>query len=113
MTKSTRRILKTVCLSDGTIDAESIDQALRVLEGQRAGKVPESGAALLSQAAKARQLGVSRFTIIKMVRLGKLHPLELLPGLVRYRSDEFLAIDNLKSERSDLGEAVVHRRDSK
>jgi hypothetical protein len=46
--------------------------------------------ALLTQAQKARQLSVSRPTIRKMVKLGRLHPVEVLPGLFRYRADELL-----------------------
>jgi hypothetical protein len=46
--------------------------------------------ALLTQAQKARQLAVSRVTVRKMVKLGRLHPVEVLPGLFRYRADEFL-----------------------
>jgi hypothetical protein len=46
--------------------------------------------ALLTQAAKAKQLGVSRFTIRKLARAGRLHPIELLPGLLRYRADELV-----------------------
>ena len=46
--------------------------------------------ALLTQAQKARQLGVSRFTIRKLTKLGRLRPVELLPGLVRYRAEELV-----------------------
>lgn len=46
--------------------------------------------ALLTQAQKARQLGVSRFTVRKLTQIGKLSPVELLPGLLRYRADELV-----------------------
>jgi hypothetical protein len=46
--------------------------------------------ALLTQAQKARQLNISRFTVRKLTKLGKLHPVELLPGLLRYRPEELL-----------------------
>ena len=45
---------------------------------------------LLTQAQKAEQLGVSRVTIRNMVKLNRLHPVEVLPGLLRYRADELL-----------------------
>ena len=90
MTKSTRRILKTVCLGDATIDTASIDHALRVLDGERAVTGTETLPALLSQSEKARQLGVSRFTVRKLVEAGKLHPIELLPGLLRYPAAELV-----------------------
>jgi hypothetical protein len=46
--------------------------------------------ALLTQAQKARQMGVSRFTVRKLTQLGRLHPVELLPGLMRYRAEELV-----------------------
>jgi hypothetical protein len=82
---STKTIIKTAASAAG-VPATVVQQMLALAEMRPAGERLKP--ALLSQAQKARQLGVSRFTIRKLVRLGKLHPIELLPGLVRYPADE-------------------------
>jgi hypothetical protein len=46
---------------------------------------------LLTQAEKARQFGVSRFTIRKLTSAGRLHPVELSPWLLRYRAEELIS----------------------
>jgi hypothetical protein len=68
------------------LEAHRISAMLAAADGRKP-NIPE-GPALLTQAQKARQLGVSRFTIRKMVAAGKLTPIELLPGLLRYRSND-------------------------
>ena len=68
------------------LDKDRVAAVMKVAEGGNAVGPPP--AVLLTQAQKARQLGVSRFTIRKMAKLKRLHPMELLPGLLRYRADE-------------------------
>jgi len=90
MTNQTKRLLKAVLSADGEVAPDEILRAIAVLQGNGQEPTTEERPALLTQAGKARQLGVSRFTIRKMVQCGRLHPVELLPGLVRYRADEAL-----------------------
>lgn len=70
------------------IPPERITAMIAIAEGN----LPRSEVrpALLTQAQKARQLGVSRFTIRKLVAAGRLRPIELLPGLVRYRATDLV-----------------------
>jgi hypothetical protein len=71
------------------LTAAQMTTILSVAEGQE--RTGEPVPKLMTQAQKARQLSVSRFTIRKMTQLGKLHVLELLPGLRRYYADELVA----------------------
>ncbi len=63
---------------------------VEVLDGDLKPRQSESPPVLMTQAEKARQLGVSRFTVRKLVEAGKLHPVELLPGLLRYPAAELV-----------------------
>ena len=90
MTIHTKRILKTVLRADGEIAPGLVDRVIGILQGDGQETTKGERSALLTQAQKARQLGISRFSIRKMVQGGRLHPVELLPGLVRYRADEVL-----------------------
>jgi hypothetical protein len=83
------KTLITSALRAASTDPEVISTVLSILEG-KAIHTAQKPKALLSQAEKAKQLGVSRFTIRKMTLAGKLHPIELLPGLYRYRADELV-----------------------
>ena len=82
-----RKIIVTAAQAAGVPEC-NIKAMLAVAEGGRT--VREDALALMSQAQKARQLGVSRFTIRKMVATGILKPIELLPGLVRYRASDLV-----------------------
>ena len=90
MTTHTKRILKTVLRADGEIAPDLVDRVIGILQGNGQETTKVERPALLTQAHKARQLEISRFSIRKMVQCGRLHPVELLPGLVRYRADEVL-----------------------
>jgi hypothetical protein len=72
----------------GGLSESKINCMVAAIEDQRA--TPALPSVLMTQAAKARQLGISRFTVRKLVQAGKLHPVELLPGFVRYRADELV-----------------------
>src|ERR1019366_8531990 len=73
MTTHTKRILKTVLRADGAIAPDLVDRVIGILQGE--GQEPTKGErpALLTQAQKACQLGISRFSIRKMVQGGRLH----------------------------------------
>ena len=86
--KSTKVIVSTALRAAG-VEPSHIVAGLALIEGKSA-EAQEKPAALLSQAEKARQLGVSRFTVRKLTKLGRLQPVELLPGLLRYRADELV-----------------------
>jgi hypothetical protein len=69
------------------------DPRLATIADTLAGKAEaRAPVAYLSQAEKARQLGVSRFTIRKMVEARLLHPVQIKIGavrpLIRYAADE-------------------------
>jgi hypothetical protein len=72
------------------VSADQTAAAMAILEGKTPTFAENSPSALLNQAEKARQLGVGRSTIVGLVKLGKLHPVELLPGLWRYRREELV-----------------------
>ncbi len=73
----------------GGVPLDRIAAALRCLEERPPdADSRRNGVRLLNQAEKARQMGVSRFTIRKLVQAGRLHPIELLPGLWRFRAEE-------------------------
>lgn len=86
--KPTKLIVSTALRAAG-VESAQILVGLAVLEGRQA-DVQEKTGALLTQAQKARQLGVSRFTVRKLTKLGRLHPIELLPGLLRYRAGDLV-----------------------
>ncbi len=91
MTTATERILRATLAADASVSQVQMARAFCALRQNGAGNDPAvEQPALLSQAAKARQLGVSRFTVRKLVEANKLHPIELLPGLLRYRADELV-----------------------
>ena len=81
--------MKTVLAADKELPLEAKRRALACLQENHEPAAAQS-AALLTQAEKARQLGVSRFTVRKLTKQGRLHPIELLPGLNRYRADELV-----------------------
>lgn len=85
--KKIRKAIEAIALAGGATP-EHIAQALACLDGRATPEDPDPKLTLLSQADKARQLGVSRFTVRKLVKVGRLHPVELLPSLWRFRSDE-------------------------
>ncbi len=78
-------------LEAANLPPEIIRDMLAVPDGkrpQKTGNLP----VLVNQAEAARLASVSRFTIRKMVAAGKLHPVEVLPGLIRFRVEEILSL---------------------
>jgi hypothetical protein len=87
MDKANRQVIVAAARAAG-LSQEKIAAMMATADDKAAANQEQP--ALLTQAQKARQLNVSRFTIRKLTRLGRLKPVELLPGLLRYRSGEFV-----------------------
>ena len=70
------------------LNASPEQQAMvdRILEGKvEPAPVPPSGPLLVGMGAGARLLGVSRATLWRMIRAGRLDKVEVLPGSFRVR----------------------------
>jgi hypothetical protein len=90
LSKFAKQALISVARADGLPPERISAMMAAAADGQQNRVGVEQAPALLTQAAKARQLGISRFSVRKLVAVGKLHPIELLPGLWRYRSKELV-----------------------
>ena len=86
MKATDQKILQAV-VSGGLTDHQR-KAILEILTNGAVNREPQP--LLLTQTQKARQLGVSHFTVRKLTKAGKLRPVELLPGLVRYRAEELI-----------------------
>ena len=72
---------------------ERKDAALKFLRGELpAAARPMSGPLLLGVAAGAKFLGVSRATLWRALRAGKLQKVELFPGSFRVRREDLEAL---------------------
>jgi hypothetical protein len=80
--KSTRKIIQTAAKADG-VDLETIAAALAVLEGGRLSPTISRPLAV-NQAEAGRLLSVPRFMIRNLVAQGRLKPIKLTEGCVRY-----------------------------
>jgi hypothetical protein len=89
MLKRDTKTIVTAALRSAGVEQQRIVAALAVLDGNGQIKSKQLPA-FVSQAEAGRLLSVSRFTVKKLVATGKLHPVELLPGLLRYKVDELL-----------------------
>ena len=64
--------------------ADCKEKALRVLRGETIGERPaDTGPLLLSMSEAARILGVSRPTMWRMIKSGRLRRVEIMPGTFR------------------------------
>jgi predicted DNA-binding transcriptional regulator AlpA len=94
MKTSTVEIVAAALRGDGGISQQRIDATLRLL---KEGSLPaslERGPLplLLMQAQAARLLGCSRFTLRRAVKDGRLQPIHLTPGCVRYRTSDIQSL---------------------
>jgi hypothetical protein len=90
LSRDTKTIV-TAALRSAGFGSPEILAVLAGLDGRNLAKA-ERLPALVTQAEAARLASVSRFTIRKMAAAGKLRPVELLPGLIRYRVSELLGL---------------------
>ena len=88
---TTQKIIKAALAADDSVSSEQVRAAVTLLNG----RIPQQGPAplLLTQKDAAFLLGVSRFTVRKMVAEGQLHPIKVHEA-VRYRRSEIEAIAN-------------------
>jgi hypothetical protein len=80
--KRTKQIIEIAAKADG-IDIQTIRAAITLLEGKRMDQ-EHSRPLAVNQAEAARLLGVSRFTVRKMVNRGLLKPIQLADDCIRY-----------------------------
>jgi hypothetical protein len=96
MNTTSRAILETVLSTDKSLSLAERGTVERLIAGEtdslsaRSGE--EASRLLVTQKVAADLLSVSRITIWRMTRDGVLHPIEVLPGTWRYRSDEIAAV---------------------
>ena len=74
----------------------------RILEGRmEAARPAPTGPLLLGMGASAKLLGVSRPTLWRMIKAGRLTKVEVLPGSFRMRRADIEAFAAAKAEGSD------------
>ena len=93
MREGTRQIVDTVLRQDSTVKDSERDSALRVLCGETP-LLP----LLLTQIEIAKNLGVSRGTVWRWKKEGRLTPVELPDGMVRYRRADLFKLAGLDEE---------------
>jgi excisionase family DNA binding protein len=87
------RLMKLLMATPSQLAA--IDKILsgETLTGEASTKVETaSGPLLLSMGAAAKYLGVGRSTLWRMIKAGRVQPVELLPGTKRVRRADLIAI---------------------
>jgi hypothetical protein len=95
MNTTSRAILQTVLTTDASLSGAERGTVQRLIDGQADGPATESGTGaplLLTQKATANLLSVSRVTIWRMTKDCVLHPVEILPGTLRYPYREITAL---------------------
>ena len=82
-----------------TADDKAKEKALAILEGR---DIPDtdSGPLLLSMCEAAEMLHVSRATLWRTIKAGRLPKVELYPGAFRLRRSDILAIVNGKAVKN-------------
>lgn len=88
MTNQNERMMKFL-----QADPAALAEIDRILEGKVQARVETtSGPLLLGMSAAAKFLGVSRATLWRMIRAGRLNKVEILPGSFRVRRADLEAI---------------------
>jgi excisionase family DNA binding protein len=100
MNGATQRIIRAALAADETVTKDQVEASLAVLNG----RLPQQGPLplLLTQKQTAFLLGVSRFTVNRMVKEGELHPIKIRDA-VRYRRTEVEEIASGKTLLQCLG----------
>ena len=75
-----------------TADDKAKEQALAILQGRACspGSPDAAGPLLLTMGQSAELLGVSRATLWRMLRAGRLEKVEIYPGAFRLRKSDIL-----------------------
>lgn len=90
LSAATKTIILAALRSENVTNDKKM-AALAVLEGRETNRA-EQLPVLITQAAAARLASISRFTLRKLVKTGRIKPIEILPGLVRYRRSDIEAL---------------------
>jgi predicted DNA-binding transcriptional regulator AlpA len=96
MNATSRAILQTVLATDASLSAVERSAAQCLIDGRTDAPTVVAGGSderlLVTQKEAAEMLSVSRVTIWRMTKDCVLHPVEILPGTLRYQYHEILAI---------------------
>ncbi len=113
ITDKTSELLQAVLAAND----ERKDQALRVLRGEisEVGKQKSEvrGPLLLGMSAGARFLGVSRATLWRVVRAGKIEKVELFPGSMRVRREDLEGLAGGRDQRTEVRSQTAEAGDQK
>lgn len=95
MNTTSRAILQTVLTTDTTLSKAERDAVQRIIEGDVEVVMPSASTddrLLVTQKKAAEMLSVSRVTVWRMTKEHQLHPVEVLPGILRYPCAELTAL---------------------
>jgi predicted DNA-binding transcriptional regulator AlpA len=102
MNATSRAILQTVLSTDASLSVAERSAAQRLIDGKVEAPDVETGGLneglLVTQKRAAELLSVSRATIWRMTKDCILHPVEILPGTLRYSLREVFALAQKGSE---------------
>jgi hypothetical protein len=107
MNPTSRALLQTVLTTDGTVTSAERQALQDALTGETTLSEPIPGPLLVSQKEAAVLLGISRVTVWRMTKDGLLHPVELLPGTLRYHYAELVTLARHGIRRSQPGVSEV------
>jgi hypothetical protein len=95
MNMTSRAILQTVLTTDATLSKPERDAVQRIIDGNVEAAISVASIddrLLVTQKKAAELLSVSRVTIWRMTKEHQLHPVEVLPGILRYPCSELNAL---------------------
>lgn len=85
-------ILQTVAATDPSLSPEQRTLLQDLVAGRSVPQSRTDQPLLLTQKEAARTLSVSRVTLWRMTRQGILTPVEIMPGMFRYRFDDIATV---------------------
>ena len=89
MKTATRQMIELALNADETVEPEVREVVTAALRGELPEQVPvDEQPLLLTMTGAAGVLGVSRVTLWRMVKMGALKPIEIMPGIRRIRRDD-------------------------